>query len=177
MAVPWETVESDLNRLSDRHRFAFRMANGEAHAVRSPALDEAVIRPALLSIHRPGWEEVDRSFREALLHQRGGHEENDDALTAANAALEAALKASGIPGNTLGDLVKAFRGPTPIAQPQLAGIPEALEKLLKSSGAIRNTLGDAHGKEPGAQTASQAVVDLTIHMVGALIVYVADVAG
>jgi len=96
-------VEEELNRLFERHRFGYRIQDGDAHAVGSPALDEAVVGPAFLALARPGWEEAERSFREALRHQRGPASENDDALTAVNAALEAAMKAMGLKGSTLGD--------------------------------------------------------------------------
>lgn len=168
----WPDAEDDYNQLFDRHRFAFRLQGGEAHQIGSPALDETVVGPALLAVRRPGWDEVERSYREALLHQRGGPDENDDALTAANAALEAALKATGLSGKTMGELAAAYKkanaGPG-----QLQGVPEALDRLLKTSAALRNTMGDAHGKPSQAAPVPQAVVDLTIHLVGAFIVYLA----
>jgi hypothetical protein len=77
--VPQRSLRSPSLRL--------RLANGEARKVGSPALDEVVVGPALLAVRRDGWEEVERSFREALHHQRGGAEERDDALTSATAAL------------------------------------------------------------------------------------------
>jgi hypothetical protein len=91
-----EMVEEGLNKIFDRHRFGFKMERGQMTVVGSPALTDVVVGPALLATQRPGWDEVERSYREALDHQRGGPDENDDALTAANAALEAALKAAGM---------------------------------------------------------------------------------
>jgi hypothetical protein len=173
--VAWANAEQELNKLFDRHRFGYRIQDGEVHAISSPALDEAIVGPALLALARPGWEEADRSFREALRHQRGPASENDDALTAANAALEAALKAMGLKGATLGDLGKSLRSSRYVPS-HLAGVPEMLDKLLQRSNAIRSTAGDAHGKEPGADIVPQSLVNLAIHLTGAFIVYLAEVS-
>jgi hypothetical protein len=75
----WPNAQLDFNALFDRHRFAFRLQGGQAHQIGSPALDDIVVGPALLAVRRPGWDEVERSYREALMHQRGGPDENDDA--------------------------------------------------------------------------------------------------
>ena len=170
-AAAFPDVEEKFNELADRHRFGYRLEGGEVRRVGSPALADGVVGPALLSAQRPGWENVERSFREALKHQRGPAEENDDALTAAGAALEAALKAAGITGNTLGQLATDFRR-SDLAAPQLLEVPETLDKLLTRSAALRNIHGDAHGKAPGHDDqVPQELVDLAIHLVGAFIVY------
>ena len=163
-------AEEKINDLFDRHRFGYRLADGEIQKVGSPALSEVVIGPALLAVQRPGWEEADRSFREAIQHQRGGPDENDDALTAANAAIEAALKAAGFKGANLGPLAKDFKKSS-VVPPELKDVPEALDLLLKRSSAMRNSHGDSHGKAPGADVVPQELVDLAIHWAGAFIVY------
>src|SRR6202007_3007686 len=111
----------------------------------------------------------ERSFKEAIQHQRGGAAENDDALTAANAALEAALKAAGYKGSTLGPLAKDFKknGSVP---PELKGVPETLETLLGRSVALRSNYGDSHGKTAGALEVPDGLVALTINLAGAFIV-------
>jgi hypothetical protein len=136
------------------------MEAGEIHKVGSPTLEAAVIGPALFSVHTEGWEEVERSFREALDHQRGG--ETDDALTAANAAVEAALKAVGMKGKTLKELAKSFRSSNMVPG-YLATVPELLEDLLDRLHAARSVEGDAHGKAPGADDVPQTLADLAIH--------------
>jgi hypothetical protein len=166
-------AEDTINDLFDRHRFGYRLENGEIRKIGSPALDETIVGPALLSVQRPGWEEVERSFREAIQHQRGGADENDDALTAANAALEAALKAAGLKGPNLGPLVKDFKK-SDLVPSELKGVPEALEVLIGRSGALRSSHGDAHGKAAGAAAVPQGLVDLAIHWAGAFIVYLGD---
>jgi hypothetical protein len=165
-------VEPKLNVLFERHRFGYVIENGEARKVGSPALSDVVVGPALLAAQHQGWEEVERSYREALNHQRGGADERDDALTAANAALEAALKAAGYQGTHLGPLAADFKARGPVSQ--LAGVPDALDALIKRSGAIRHVHGDAHGKPPGAEEVPQALADLAVYWAGAFIVFLAE---
>lgn len=165
--------EKQFNALADRHRFGYRIESGEARRIGSPALAEAIVGPALLAARRDGWEQVERSFKEALAHQRGGLDENDDALTAAHAALESALKAAGLRGDRLSALAKSFRGSS-LVPSQLEQVPELLDSLLKRSSAIRDPHSDAHGKAPGSTEVPQALVDLAIHWTGAFIVYLAE---
>jgi hypothetical protein len=166
-----ENFADRFNELSDRHRLGYRLEGGEIQRVGSPALIETVVGPALLASQRAGWEHVERSYKEALRHQRGGAAENDDALTAANAALESALKAAGFTGPTLGHLAKAFKGSS-IAAPQLRNMPDLLQDLLARSAAVRNIHGDAHGRAPGDDSyVPQELVDLAIHLTGSFIVY------
>jgi hypothetical protein len=171
---PWARGGAEVNTLFDRHRFGYRIQGGEAHQVSSPALDESIVGPALLAIQRLGWEEVDRTFKEALLHQRGGPGENDDAITAAHAALEAAHKAAGLTGDRLSTLAKSLRGSGLVAT-QLEGVPDLLDDLLKRSSAIRDPYGTVHGKPPGATDVPNSLVALAIHWTGAFIVYLAAV--
>ncbi len=160
-----------FNDLADRHRLGYRLENNEIQRIGSPALSKVIVGPALLASQRSGWDQVERSYREALRHQRGGRDENDDALTAAAAALEAALKAAGLSGSTLGQLSKAFKESS-LAVPQLRGVPDLLQDLLQRSSAVRNVHGDAHGRAPGEQpNVPQELVDLSVHLVGAFIVY------
>jgi hypothetical protein len=160
-----------FNELADRHRFGYRFVDDEIQRLGSPALVDVVVGPAVLAAGREGWDQVERSYREALHHQRGGPDENDDALTAAGAALEAALKAVGLHGNTLSQLSKAFKT-SAFAAPQLNGVPEMLQGLLERTSALRNIHGDAHGRAPGDHPdVPQELVDLAVHLTGAFIVY------
>jgi hypothetical protein len=171
-AVPLPDVEQELNALFERHRFGYRIDDGEVRKLASPALDQTVVGPALMAVQRPGWEEVEQRYREAITHQRGGPDENDDALTAANAALEAALQAAGCKGDRLSALAKSLRG-SGLVPSFLEGVPEALDTLIKRSGAMRDTHGDAHA---GGGLVPQALVDLAIHWTGAFIVYLSEAA-
>jgi hypothetical protein len=168
--VPIPDIEDRINRAFERFRFGYRIEGGQARKVGSPALEETVVGPALLAVQRPGWEEADRSFREALAHQRAG--ETDDALTAANAAVEAALKAAGMRGGTLKELARSFKN-SGLVPGYLANVPELVEDLLERLHAARSVEGDAHGKSPGAAEVPQALTDLAIYWAGAFIAYLA----
>lgn len=166
--------EARFNEICEIHRFGYRIEGGDIRMVGSPALDEFVVGPTLLAASRPGWEQVDQSYREALDHQRGG--ETDDALTAAHAAVEAALKAVGMTGQ-FGAMTKQFRN-SDLVPTYLRQAPEALDALmtlLGKSNAIRSTHGDAHGKAPGAEEVPQALANLGIYWAGAFILYLAEV--
>jgi hypothetical protein len=162
-----------FNEAFERHRFGYRIEESEIRKIGSPALDVEVVGPTLLALQRVGYEEAERSFQEALRHQRAGSDENDDALTAANAAVEAAMKAAGFKGANLGPLAKDFKKSNYVPS-ELKGVPEALDTLLGRSGALRSSYGDSHGKSAGAEPVPQALVDLAIHWAGAFIVYLAD---
>jgi hypothetical protein len=164
-------LEERLNQLLDRHRFGFRIEGGEARKIGSPALDAQIVGPTLLAVQRPGWEQVETSFKKALSHQRGG--EVDDALTAANASVEAALKAIGMPGATMGALAGAYKQ-SATAPGYLRGVPELLEDLLGKLMAARSVHGDAHGKSPGAVPGDGALADLALYWAGAFVLYLSE---
>jgi hypothetical protein len=163
------TVERDLNEVFDRHRFAYRIADGEIRPIASPLLDAEVVGPALLVVSRQGWEQVERSYREAILHQRRSGEWHE-ALTAAAAAVEAALKAAGYGGATLGDLARSFRN-SPVATGYSPAIAEHLSELLGQLMAWRSHSGSAHGKAPGSEDPPQELVALAVHWAGSFIAY------
>lgn len=171
--VPIPDIEERINRAFERFRFGYRLEQGEVRKVGSPLLDEQVMAPTLLAVRRAGWEEVERSYHEALAHQRGG--EADDALTAASAAIEAALKAVGMQGSTLKQLMQSFKA-SGLVPGYLTNIPELLVDLVDRLHAARNTQGDAHGKAPGAPDVPQPLADLAIYWAGAFIAYLAATA-
>jgi hypothetical protein len=168
------TIEADLNNLFDRHRCAFQVANGEIRPISSPLLDAEIVGPALLLVVRPGWEQVERSYREAILHQRRSGERHE-ALTSAAAAVEAALKATGYKGATLGDLARSFRS-APVASGYSPAIAERLSELLEQLMAWRSHSGSAHGKAPGSADPPPKLVALAVHWAGAFIAYLASTA-
>jgi hypothetical protein len=165
-------IEQDLNALFERHRFGYRIQDRQVHAVRSPRLDEEVIGPALFAVTKKGWNQVEEAYRRALDHERAG--EVDDALTAANAAVESALKAFGCRGRSLGPLLKDLRRKKALAG-YAEGTADELAALLGRLMRWRSTEGDAHGKAPGAQDPPPALASLAIHWAGAFIVYLHDV--
>jgi hypothetical protein len=47
-------AEAEVNALFERHRFGYRLTNGEAHKVGSPLLGDVIVGPTLTAIRRPG---------------------------------------------------------------------------------------------------------------------------
>jgi hypothetical protein len=167
-APAFVNLEDQLNKLFDRWRFGFKIVDGLVQRIDSPVLSVEITGPALLAVTRPGWGQAEKSFHDALDHRRAG--EIGDALTAANAAVEAALKAAGFKGNTLGDLSADFKN-----SPHIAGygrdLANNLTTLLNRLMGWRSVEGDAHGKEPGAGEPPEELAALAIHWAGAFIVY------
>jgi hypothetical protein len=159
--------------LFERHRFGYRIQDGQVHAVRSPLLEAVVVGPALFAVREAGWDQADASYREALDRQRAG--EIDDALTAANAAVEAALKAFGCTGDRLGPLLRDLKR-KPMLAGYVAGTADQIVALLGRLMGWRSAEGDAHGKAPGAQDPPPELASLAIHWAGAFIVYLHDLS-
>jgi len=131
-------------------------------------------RPALLAAQRPGWEQVERDYRDALLHLRRAGE-TGDALTAANTAVESALKALGMKGNTLAQLLKSLRNSGLLAG-HSAAILDSLMDLTSRLEAWRSSEGDAHGRAPGAVDPTRPLAALALHWAGSFIAYLATLA-
>lgn len=167
------TIEADFNALFDRHRFGYRVEDGAALPISSPLLDVELVGPALLAVAKPGWEQAERSYKEALSHQRRA-DEHRLALTAATAAVEAALKAAGYSGATLGDLARSFRQ-SPVASGYSPRVVEYLVELLEQLMAWRSHSGSAHGGAPGAEDPPPELAALAIHWAGAFISYLGSI--
>jgi hypothetical protein len=174
-AAALPSVRDELNELFDRHRFGFRFESEEIRPISSPMVDDVVVGPALLAIARPGWDEVERSYREAVQHLRRS-DEGRDALTSASTAVESALKALGMSGNSLTDLVRAL-GRSNLMPAHTSAIFPQLDSLFARLNAWRSTEGDAHGRLPDAEDPSRALVALAVHWAGAALVYLASLEG
>jgi hypothetical protein len=140
----------------------------------SPLLHAEVVGPALLAASRTGWDVVQRQYLDALRHQRRSAE-GPDALIAANSAVESALKAMGMKGNTLGDLMKSLRNSNLLPGTDL-GTLKHLVDLSTALMAWRSGGGKAHGVASGSPVPTDALVALAIHWAGAMIVFLAEVA-
>jgi hypothetical protein len=176
--VAIEDAQYRINRAFERFRFGYRVEDGEVRKIALPAWAKAVVGPPLLAVQQPGWEEVDRSFREALEHQRA--RETDDALAAANDAIVAALKAAKMRGSTLDERAASFRASTlgrhGLVPGYLFEVPELIEDLLESLQAARSTEVAARGEAPRAAEVPAALADFAIHVAGAFVAYLADPA-
>lgn len=169
----WATFEDDLNEIFARHRFGYRIEKSLIRQIGSPALDVLAVHPALFAARKSGWIQAEKSYIEAILHRRGGEEELDDALTAAAASVEAALKAAGYKGSMLSQLLKSFSDDSTV-DGTMKNVPSGLTNLLETVMAERHSKGDAHGKSPDSQPVDPATADLLIHWAGAFIVWLHD---
>jgi hypothetical protein len=84
--------------------------------------------------------------------------------------LEAALKAAGLPENTLDALAREFAR-SDLAIPEFARVPELVRNLTQRVASVRNAHGDAHGKAAGPSVVPQELGNVAVRMAGALIVY------
>jgi hypothetical protein len=92
---------------------------------------------------------VAKSYGDAIQHLRRA-DETEDALTSANSAVEAALKAVGMKGRTLSALMADFRR-SGIVKGFSPDTLANITKLISQIEAWRSQQGDAHGKAPGAE--------------------------
>ena len=173
IGTAWPSVEADINEMFARHRFGYILENAFIRQLGSPVLDTIIVRPALFASQVEGWEQVEASFSDAVEHRRGGDAELDDALTAAAASVEAALKAAGYKGTKLSDLLKSYTVDERVGG-ALKSLPADIKKLLENVMSERHSKGDAHGKSPGTPPVDPATADLLIHWAGAFIVYLHD---
>lgn len=169
LAVPG--IESQSNRLCERHRFGFRLNNDEAVPISPPALDRDVVGPAPLAASRPGWQKVEEDYREALDHLRG---EVGLAINSAHAAMESALKPLGFNGAALSDLHREFRKSDAVPGYLASGLDQLSQAVGKLT-PLRGT-GEAHGQAPDAEEPPREFAAPAIHMAGAFIVFLSEAA-
>lgn len=162
-----EGFEETLNDIFRQERIAYEMIGLEIVPIRDQHMHAEVVAPTLrLLSGRPGWDEVERAFRGAL-EQMAIDPAN--AITDAGTALQQALIAVGMKGNTIGLLAKdaAKNG---VLAPHDTTLNEAIGQIMHWVSADRSTSGDGHNAKP----ASPADAWLIIHIVGALILRLAD---
>jgi hypothetical protein len=162
-------LEPVLNEMFERWLFGFRIENGTVRQIDSPVLAREITAPALLATQRAGWDHVETAYREALVHRRAG--DYADALDSTLAAVEAALKAAGFTGSSLGALATAFKK-SPLVDGYAEDLADNITTLLNRLMGWRSVRGKSHGKAPGAPAeAPEELAALAIHWAGAFIVY------
>lgn len=153
-----------VNSVLLNERVSFELVGLEMVPKDSQELHAEVVAPLLrLLSGRPGWDDVETAYQNALRELHGG--EPDDAITDAGTALQEALKQRGCSGNALGPLLASARQRGILAahdQP----LSDGIGKLIDWVSADRSTLGDGHR---GASPATREDAWLTVHIVGALI--------
>ena len=162
-----ETFEEALNDVFREERIAYEMIGLQIIPIQDQHMHAEIVAPTLrLLSGRVGWDEVERAFRDAL-EQIAIDPAN--AITDAGTALQQALTAAGMNGNKLGSLVKDAITKGALA-PHDATLNSGIGKIMDWVSADRSTNGDAHNAKP----ASAADAWLIIHVVGALVLRLAD---
>jgi len=158
-----------VNAAFNAHRVAYRLADLEIVPLSSDELHVEVVEPVLGLLHgRPDL----RNAHDAYLNALKEISRNDpaDAITDAGTALQETLTALGCKGSALGPLIADAK-----KNGLLAGhnrnLTDGVEKFLHWASADRSQSGDAHT----SQQAALSDAWLMVHIVGALIVRLADV--
>jgi hypothetical protein len=150
------------------HRVAFRFIQGEIVPLSSDELHVEVVEPTLRLLHgRRDLDKAHEAYLKALKEISNG--DAPDAITDAGTALQETLTALGCQGNQLGDLLKDAKRRGILGahdQKLIAGI----ESVGAWAAAERSQSGDSH-KSSDAELADAW---LMVHVVGALIVRLAD---
>ena len=157
-----------VNEIHREHRISYELIRGEMIPFESKELHQAVIVPTLqLLSGRAGWKKVEQAYQDALGELSDG--KPADAITDAGTALQLALEAAGAEGDQLGRLIVSARkkGLLTGHDPNLT---DGIEKFMHWASADRSQSGDAHG----LGTDARADAWLAVHVVGALILRLAD---
>ncbi|MEN2741664.1 hypothetical protein ABCS02_28090 [Microbacterium sp. X-17] len=160
--------EEFVNERLLRHRIRYEFITGEMVEKNSLELHSEVVAPTLRLLGgRPGWEKVERAYQNALGELHGGSA--PDAITDAGTALQEALEALGCKGNALGPLILDAKKRGLFASHD-ERLTRATEDVMQWVSADRSANGDAHH----AISSSQEDAWLIVHIVGALIVRLAN---
>ena len=154
-----EALVTALNTILAQERVAFEFIGDEMVEFQSKELHSAVVAPTLrLLSGRPGWENVEAAYQNAL---KEIGQDASDAITDASTALQEAFAVRGCKGNALGPLAD---------DAQKRGLLAPYDrKLIDWMSADRSGKGDAHNATP----ASRDDAWLAVHVVGALILRLA----
>jgi hypothetical protein len=166
-AFRWSEVESDINRIFEEERLAYRVVNGQLVPFDSLELHEKVVVPALsLLAGRPDLTNVEEGY-ESALKEIGINPA--DAITDAGRALQAMLTALGCGGKNIGAQLRDAKRKKLIAAHDET-FANGIETIMHWVSADRSEKGDAHK----AVTVSPEDAWFAVHVVGALIVRLAE---
>lgn len=158
-----------VNNALNSHRVAYTLVDGQIVPKESDELHVEVVEPTLRLLVDARFGAAHASYLKAL--KEITQDDPGDAITDAAAALQQVLEALGAKGNALGSLMKDAKNRGLLGthdQPLIDGI----SKVIDWVNADRTAMGDAHQHS----TAHRADAWLTVHIVGALIVRLADPA-
>ncbi len=162
-----ERYTDATNKVLREHRIAFKFVGSELIPFESDELLQEVVEPALRLLVDARFQASHDAYLKALKEVARG--DAGTAITDASTALQQALVAVGAEGNALGPLMKSAKKRGLLGthdQPLVDG----LAKLIDWVSSDRSALGNAHDYS----VAVLADAWLTVHVVGALIVRLAD---
>jgi hypothetical protein len=167
VAQPWADVDSDIKRIFEEERLAYRVVNRRLVPFDSLELHENVIVPTLrLLAGRDDLANVEEGY-ESALKEIGTNPA--DAITDAGRALQAMLTAIGCDGNSIGAQLKDAKRKKLLAAHDET-LTNGIDTIIHWVSADRSEKGDAHK----AATVSPEDAWFTVHVVGALIVRLAE---
>jgi hypothetical protein len=154
--------------LAHRVKYRFVPEDGQIIPLESEELHSTVVEPALVLLHgRPDLADAHGSYLNAL--RQISESEPANAITDAGTALQQTLQALGCAGNALGPLIKSAKSKGLLASHD-AQLAAGITSFMDWASADRSEKGDGH--KPGTKELSDAW--LMVHVVGALIVRLAD---
>lgn len=164
-----DLVDSILNGFFATHRVAFRLVDGEFVPFKSDELHREVIEPVIRLLVDKRFEKAQTAYLNAV---REIAVDPADAITDAGTALQETLEALGCSGNALGALISDASKKGHLGKHDTA-LTAGIEKFLVWAAANRNNMGDGHH----VTDATRADAWLMVHIVGSLIVRLADHPG
>lgn len=158
-----------VNEILREHRVAYKFVEGELISFESDELLQEVVEPTLRLLVGERFKAAHASYLDALKEIADG--KPDDAITDAGRALQQALEALGCEGDVLSKLIASAKEKD-LFKTHDQQLHEAFILISKWAASERNKVGDAH--TDGGATVADAW--LIVHVVGALIVRLADPA-
>lgn len=158
--------ETMVNAIFEDYRVAFRMVDGDVLPFESDEIHKGVVEPALRLLVGAQFEGANKAYVKAI---KEVPVDPSDAITDAGTALQETLKALECDGNALGPLIKSAKAKGLLA-PHDSNLEAGIKSFLEWASADRSETGDGHK----VTDATRADAWLMIHVVGALIVRLAD---
>ena len=164
--IKHELFGTIVNRTFNEHRIAFRLVEDSVIPLASDELHVEIVEPTLRLLVDSRFADAHESYLKSLKEISSG--DPADAITDAGTALQSALAALGVSGNSLGAQLKdAKKG---LLAPHDQNLADGIAKFIDWASADRSETGDAH--KPTDPALSDAW--LMVHVVGALILRLAD---
>ena len=158
--------DSIINGFFESHRVAFRLVDGEFVPFKSDELHRQVIEPVIRLLIDKRFERAQTAYISAIKEIAV---DPADAITDAGTALQETFEALGCEGNAIGALLADARKKGLLGTYD-KNLTDGIEKFGVWAAAMRNNKGDGHH----VTDATRGDAWLMIHIVGALIVRLAD---